>query len=75
MTGPERVAVRGVLLGLGVSHCWRATSDPTEEVILLTPDDYARVDVPALTEDLMGELPHRKVWVAPMSALWQSERI
>lgn len=54
-------------------RCHWTTGDPTEEIILLTHDEYAALDAHRATERLMVVLPHRKVWVAPNSAMWRSE--
>ena len=71
-----REDVRAVLARFGVSEAMRATTvDPTEEVVLLGDQDFASVDVQALTLALMAVLPHTKVWVVQQHPLWTSEPI
>jgi len=75
----ERFASQDVLAVLerfGISHARRSTnSDDTEEVILIDPKKYEEVEVRELTLALMEVLPHRKLWVAPLSDIWESEPI
>jgi len=60
----------------GIESCRRATTtDPTEEVFLLTPDAFAAVDVDGLTRALMKVLPHTKVWVVEDMPKWSSEPV
>jgi hypothetical protein len=69
-----REGVWAVLRRFGVTSAARAAStDPTEEVILLQTADIERVNVDQLTAELMGVLPHTKVWVAPDHPRWASE--
>jgi hypothetical protein len=79
VTPLERFAaedVMEVLRAHGIETAHRATTiDPTEEVVLLEPSDFDRVDEIELARSLMGVLPHRKVWVAPLSPAWESEPI
>jgi hypothetical protein len=75
----ERFAREDVLEVLrkhGVTSARRAAdTDESEEIILLSANDYAEVDVDRLTRDLMDVLPHMKVWVAPDNPRWSSESI
>ena len=71
-----REDVREVLARFGVTAGRRAsTTDPTEEIILLTQQDIDHVDVNALTVALMDVLPHIKVWVTADGRRWTSEEI
>jgi hypothetical protein len=71
-----REDVRRVLHDHGVNGCRRATTtDPTEEVFLLTPETFAAVDIDALTRAMMNVLPHTKVWVVEDAPRWSSEPV
>lgn len=71
-----REDLRAVLHHFGVTFARRALStDSTEEVILLTQEEYERIDGEALTRAVMDVFPHTKVWVAPDSPKWTSETI
>ena len=60
----------------GVEKARRALpADPTEEAIVLDPEDYARVPVEDLTRALMNVLPNMKGWVVPESGIGASEAI
>jgi len=74
MTSRERAAALAVMARHGVLDCRRAVpADVTEEVLLLTPESLASLDVDAVTRELMAVLPHRKVWVVTDSNKWTSE--
>lgn len=63
-----------VLHNHNIKAARRATPlDNTEEVILLDPETYARIDVKAVTLAMMDVLPHIKVWFAPDGPRWESE--
>ena len=49
--------------------------DPTEEVFLISAEDFARIDPNAVSLALMDVLPHTKVAVAPDGPGWRSEPI
>ena len=71
-----REDIRLVLRDYGIESCRRAiTTDPTEEVFLLTPDAFAAVDVDGLTGALMNVLPHTKVWVVEDMPKWSSQPV
>ena len=70
-----REDVVATLKEFGVVRGWRAiTTDATEEVILLTEADYAKVDVRELTLALMNVFPHQ-VAVVPRHEKWRYEPI
>jgi hypothetical protein len=72
----EKKDVLGILESHGVLNASYSTStDPTEEVILISHEEFGRLDVEAVTQELMRVLPHRKVWLAPQSNKWQSAPI
>jgi hypothetical protein len=73
MTEAEREAVRAVLTNLGVTGRRATSVDTTEEIILVSGEEYVGLNVRGATELLMSVLPHRKVWVAPDGAMWRSE--
>jgi hypothetical protein len=59
-----REDIRGVLARFGISHARRAAdTDATEEAILVSPEDFARIDPQEVAIAVMGVLPHTKVWV------------
>jgi hypothetical protein len=71
-----REDLRGVLHRFGVTIARRSLStDSAEEVILITQEEYERIDREALTRALMDVFPHTKVWVAPDGPKWTSEAI
>ncbi len=71
-----REDIRLVLREYGIESCRRATTtDPTEEVFLLTTNAFAAVDVNGLTRALMNVLPHTKVWVVEDMPKWSSEPV
>jgi hypothetical protein len=71
-----REDVRQVMREFGVSSCRRAvTTDPTEEVFLLSAEVLAAVDVDVLTRALMEVLPRTKVWVVEDSSRWSTEQV
>jgi hypothetical protein len=71
-----REDVLAVLARFGVSSAMRASPlDPTEEVFLLSREDFQSVDVRDLTLALMAALPHTKVWVAEAGPRWSGEPI
>jgi hypothetical protein len=58
----------------GISSASRAVdTDPSEEVILLSAEDFARVDSAAVALAVMRILPHVKVWVIKAQPAWDSE--
>lgn len=73
--GPlARKDIRAVLAGFGVSSARRAVPlDPTEEVILLSPSDFARIDPREVAIAVMAVLPHTKVWVIEANPKWVVE--
>ena len=51
-----------MLAEFGITGARRAIGpDPTEEIMLLTPDDYQRTDETAAALAVMEVLPHTKV--------------
>lgn len=69
-----REDVYTVLGEFGVAAASRAVgTDASEEVILLTAEDFARVDPDAVARALMEVLPHTKVWVIQAHPAWTSE--
>jgi hypothetical protein len=71
-----RQDVLAVLARFGIEAVRRAIPiDPTEEVFLLSSDDFARVDSDAVCLALMDVLPHTKVFVVPEGPRWRSEPI
>ena len=71
-----REQVLGVLAAYQISIARRADPiDPTEEVILVSTEDFGRVDISQLTGELMKVLPGRKVWVAPDGSKWKSSPV
>jgi hypothetical protein len=73
--GPwARKDIRAVLARFGISSARRAVdTDATEEVILRSPDDFARIDPREVTIAVIGVLPHTKVWVVEEHPLWDVE--
>jgi hypothetical protein len=75
----ERFARRDILAALaqfGIETARRAVPlDPTEEVFLVSAEDFARIDPDAISVALMDVLPHTKVAVAPDGPRWRSEPI
>lgn len=73
--GPwAREDIRAVLAGFGVSSARRAVPrDPTEEVILLSPSDFARIDPREVSLAVMAVLPHTKVAVIEENPHWDAE--
>jgi hypothetical protein len=71
----EKEDVLSVLASFHISSASRASdTDSTEEIILLSSKDWARLnDVELLTRALMEVLPHKKVWVTELSPVWKSE--
>jgi hypothetical protein len=66
-----REDIRAVLARFGISHARRAAdTDATEEVILLSPEDFARIDSQEVAIDVMEVLPHTKVWVIEEHPMW-----
>ena len=66
--------VRAVLARFGISCARRGVdTDATEEVILLSPDDFAQIDPREVSVAVMGVLPHTKVWVVEEHPLWDIE--
>lgn len=54
----------------------RATdTDPTEEILLLAAEDFARVDEAEVTSAIMDVLSNVKVWVVQESPSWDSEQL
>jgi hypothetical protein len=71
-----RQDVLAVLARFGIDGVRRAIPiDPTEEVFLVSSDDFARIDSRAVCLALMDVLPHTKVLVAPNGQCWRSEPI
>jgi hypothetical protein len=71
-----REDVLSVLLRFDIHHARRAKClDSTEEVILLSSNDFRDNEIESLTLELMAALPHKKVWVVPDGPLWKSEPI
>ena len=56
--------MKALLAEHGVAGRRATDGDPTEEILLVPSDAFARVDAAELTNRLMSVLPHRKVWVA-----------
>lgn len=74
MNDSLRNDVRHVLRRFGVESCRRAAdSDPTEEVLLLSAEALASVDLDALTRAVMDVLPDTKVWVIEDTERWAAE--
>jgi hypothetical protein len=75
--GPwAREDIRAVLAQFGVSSARRAIPlDPTEEVILLSATDFARIDPREVAMAIMAALPHRKVLVAEEGPRWDTEAL
>jgi hypothetical protein len=74
--GQAREDARATLQRFDVSAAERATdTDSTEEIILLSENDFESVDVHTLTLALMDVLPHMKVWVIETHPLWTTESI
>ena len=58
----------------GITAAWRPVSlDPTEEFILLSEEDFARVDEDVVTQAIRGILPGVKACVLPNSPEWDAE--
>lgn len=71
-----REDVRAVLARFGVASAKRAISrDPTEEVILLAPKDFARVEPAEVAVALMIVMPHTKIWVIEEASIWDTEEL
>ena len=71
-----REDVLPVLASFGITSAERATGTGVdEEIILLRHDDFARIDVRAVTVALMGVLPHVKVWVIERHPAWSTEPV
>jgi hypothetical protein len=69
-----RTEMRACLAQFAIASAWRAAdTDPTEEIILISATDFARVNVHELTAALMDVLPHTKVWVIKANPMWKSE--
>jgi hypothetical protein len=69
-----RQDVLAVLARFGIEGVRRAVpTDSTEEVFLVSADDFARIDPDAVSLALMEVLTHRKVWVAQDGPRWRSE--
>ncbi len=69
-----REDIHTVLGEFGISVASRAVgTDASEEVILLTAEDFARVDSDAVARAIMEVLPHTKVWVIEEHTAWTSE--
>lgn len=73
--GPlARKDIRTVLARFGISSARRAVdTDATEEVILLSPDDFVRIDPREVTIAVMGVVPHTKVLIVEEHPLWNVE--
>lgn len=72
-----RSDVRTVLRDrFGIVQARRATdTDSTEEILLLTAEDFLGIDEAAVTLAIMDVLPHVKVWVTQESPSYDSERL
>ena len=71
-----REDIREVLESYGINSARRATTtDESEEVVLLEPVDYKKVEVRTLTLAIMEVLPQVKVWVTLMNDRWETEPI
>lgn len=71
-----REDVHAVLSRFGIAEAGRQIPvEPTEEVIVLSKQDFESVDVRELTLALMDVLPHTKVWVVPESPRISTEPI
>ena len=69
-----REDVLEVFRRFGVRNARRAEpADSTEEIFVVPPRTYERIDVDALTRALMEVLPHTKVLVAPRKGGWEGE--
>lgn len=69
-----REDVYTVLGEFGIATASRAVgTDGSEVVILLTAEDFIRVDPDAVARALMEVLPHAKVWVIQEHPAWTSE--
>ena len=68
--------MRSAFRSVGVAVARRATpADATEEVFLVTPNEYRRLNHREVIRMLMAALPHRKVGLAPMSPGWDGEEV
>jgi len=68
--------VRAVLTRFGIENARRATPrDPTEEVLLLGPVDYDRINPEEMAMALMEVFPHTKVWVVADGPMWTGDSI
>jgi len=66
-----REDIRTVLANFGISHARRAAdTDATEEAILLSPEDFARIDPTEVAIAVMAVLPHTKVWIVEEHPAW-----
>lgn len=71
-----REDVHTVLGRFGIAAASRAVgTDESEEVVLLTAEDFVRVDPDAVARALMEVLPHTKVWVIQEHPAWSSEPV
>lgn len=70
-------AVLEVLARYGINTARRGdnAADPTEEIILVTGEEFERTDVREATLALMKVLPGKKVWVVPDDPNWKSTPI
>ena len=71
-----REDVRAAFARIGVTNVRRASPvDPGEEVFLLSADEFARIDAQSASVEVMGVLPHTKVWVVEDGPEWQGEPV
>ena len=71
-----REDIWAVLHEFGITSATRAIPlDPTEEVIVVPPEQLEGVDERDLALALMRVLPGRKVWVAPEGPRWNVEEL
>jgi hypothetical protein len=65
MSQLNREAIYEVLDRFGITTISRDISnDPTDVVFFISDDNYARTDMPKLTEELRVAVPHVKIVVA-----------
>jgi hypothetical protein len=72
MTSEDRKAVREMLANHGVRKVWRTKRVDSEQVILIPPADYERVDKGEITRELYRLLPNRKLAVVPHTSSWHN---
>lgn len=72
----DRENLRRVLGDFGITGARRAlVSNETEEVILLSDDDYSRIDIDAFSRAVAAVFQDKKVAAVPQNERWRSEPI